>query len=44
MIGAIIGDIADAQYAVLTVMADRTKRYLLQDMLEVVSKFEKQKL
>lgn len=44
MIGAIIGNIADAQYAVPTVMADRTKCYLLQDMLEVVSKFEKQKL
>lgn len=42
-VGAIVGSLAEAQYAVPTDMADRAKQYLPQEMLEVVSLFEKHK-
>lgn len=42
-VGAIVGSLAEAQYAVPTDMVDRAKQYLPQEMLEVVLLFEKQK-
>lgn len=42
-VGAIVGSLAEAQYAVPADMADCAKRYLPQEMLDVVSKFENQK-
>lgn len=43
-LGAIVGSLAEAQYAIPTDMVNNAKSYLPQDMLEVVSRFEKQKL
>lgn len=40
MIGAIIGDIAEARFAIPVDMAVKAKSYLPQEMLNAVSKFE----
>lgn len=43
-VGAIVGSLAEAQYTVPADMANRAKQYLPQEMLDVLSKFEKHKL
>lgn len=42
-VGAIVGSLAEAQYAISSDMVEKAKAYLPQEMLAVVSKFEKQK-
>lgn len=43
-VGAIVGSLAEAQYAVPAAMAGAAKRYLPQEMLDVLSKFENHRL
>lgn len=42
-VGAIVGSLAEAQYAIPINMVNIAKSYLPQEMLDVVTKFEKQK-
>lgn len=42
-VGAIVGSLAEAQYSVPAEMAEKAKSYLPKEMLEVITRFEKQK-
>lgn len=42
-VGAIVGSLAEAQYAIPGDMAENAKAYLPQEMLDVLTRFEKQK-
>lgn len=41
-VGAIVGSLAEAQYAIPSEMAENAKAYLPQEMLDVLTRFEKQ--
>lgn len=42
-VGAIVGSLAEAQYAIPSDMAENAKAYLPQEMLEVLTRFDKEK-